>query len=70
LNNTGGPILRGQRFDAKISLQNLGNGKFQEIGLESGTAVSEDGSEQASMGLAVGDYLHTGRPSFSSRIFR
>jgi hypothetical protein len=32
------------------------------VGLESGTAVSEDGSEQASMGIAVGDYLHTGRP--------
>src|SRR6202051_1200940 len=34
-----------------------------DIGLESGTAVSEDGSEQASMGIAIGDYLHTGRPS-------
>jgi hypothetical protein len=43
--------------------KNLGNGKFQEIGLESGTAVSEDGSEQASMGIAVGDYLHNGLPS-------
>ena len=36
-------------------------GKFTEIGLESGTAVSADGSEQGSMGVAVGDYLHTGR---------
>ncbi|MEP6924750.1 MAG: CRTAC1 family protein [Pyrinomonadaceae bacterium] len=35
--------------------------KFAEIGLESGTAVSGDGSEQGSMGVAVGDYLHTGR---------
>ena len=35
--------------------------KFTEIGLESGTAVSGDGSEQGSMGVAVGDYLHTGR---------
>ena len=34
-----------------------------DIGLKSGTAVSEDGSEQASMGIAIGDYLHTGRPS-------
>jgi len=32
-------------------------------GLQSGTAVSEDGSEQASMGIALGDYNHTGRPS-------
>lgn len=35
--------------------------KFAEIGLESGTAVSGDGSEQGSMGVAVGDYMHTGR---------
>ena len=41
----------------------MGHRKFEEIGLESGTALSEEGAEQASMGLAVGDYLHTGRPS-------
>lgn len=41
--------------------RNQGGGKFGEIGLESGTAVSGDGSEQGSMGVAVGDYLHTGR---------
>ena len=41
--------------------RNEGQGKFAEIGLESGTGVSGDGSEQGSMGLAVGDYLHTGR---------
>ena len=29
--------------------KNEGNGKFSEIGLESGTAVSEDGAEQACM---------------------
>ncbi|MGI8467402.1 MAG: CRTAC1 family protein [Pyrinomonadaceae bacterium] len=39
--------------------RNDGN-KFTEIGLESGTGVSADGSEQGSMGVAVGDYLHTG----------
>ncbi len=43
--------------------RNAGNGKFTEYGLESGTAVSEEGSEQASMGIAVADYLHNGRPS-------
>ena len=41
--------------------KNAGANKFTEIGLESGTAVSGDGSEQGSMGVAVGDYLHTGR---------
>ncbi len=41
--------------------RNEGQNKFSEIGLESGTGVSGDGSEQGSMGVAVGDYLHTGR---------
>jgi hypothetical protein len=43
--------------------KNEGNGKFTEIGLESGTAVSQDGTEQACMGVAIGDYLHMGVPS-------
>jgi enediyne biosynthesis protein E4 len=47
----------------KYLYRNLGNGKFEEIGFESGTALSSEGSEQASMGIAVGDYNHTGRPS-------
>ena len=47
----------------KFLYRNLGNGKFEEIGFESGTALSSTGSEQASMGIAVGDYNHTGRPS-------
>ncbi len=41
--------------------QNKGSYKFEEIGLLSGTGVSGDGSEQGSMGVAVGDYLHTGK---------
>lgn len=41
--------------------RNEGQNRFAEIGLESGTAVSGDGSEQGCMGIAVGDYLHTGR---------
>jgi hypothetical protein len=41
--------------------RNLNNGKFAEEGLITGTAVSGDGSEQGSMGVAVGDYLHNGR---------
>jgi enediyne biosynthesis protein E4 len=63
-NNTGRPdIYVANDSTPKFLYKNLGNGKFQEIGLESGTAVSEDGSEQASMGIAVGDYLHTGMQS-------
>ena len=41
--------------------RNDGGGNFTDIGLESGTAVSGDGSEQGSMGVAVADYNHTGR---------
>ena len=63
-NNVGRPdIYVANDSTPKFLYKNLGNGKFQEIGLESGTAVSEDGSEQASMGIAIGDYLHTGRQS-------
>jgi hypothetical protein len=47
----------------KYLYKNEGNGRFKDIGLESGTALSDDGSEQASMGIAIGDYNHTGRPS-------
>jgi hypothetical protein len=38
-----------------------GKGNFQDIALASGVAEDEDGVEQANMGLALGDYLHTGR---------
>ena len=41
--------------------RNRGDGTFTDVGLESGTALSEDGKEQGSMGVAVGDYNHTGR---------
>lgn len=53
----------------KFLYKNEGNGRFSEIGLESGTAVDEDGSEQASMGIAIGDYNHTGRPSLYATNF-
>lgn len=40
---------------------NEGKGKFKDIALDSGVAVSEEGVEQANMGVALGDYLNTGR---------
>jgi hypothetical protein len=43
--------------------RNDGNGHFTEVGFLAGTAVSQDGSEQAGMGVALGDYLHTGHLS-------
>ena len=41
--------------------RNNGNNTFTDVGLASGTAVSEDGTEQASMGVTIGDYDHRGR---------
>ncbi len=44
---------------------NEGEGRFRDIGYDAGVAVSEDGVEQANMGLALGDYMHTGRMSIA-----
>lgn len=43
--------------------RNNGDGTFSEIGYNSGVAFSQDGNEQANMGIAVADYNHTGRES-------
>lgn len=40
---------------------NQKNGTFKETAFPLGVAVSEDGAEQGSMGVAVGDYDHSGR---------
>jgi hypothetical protein len=40
---------------------NNGDGTFKDIGFPSGTAVNENGSEQGSMGVTLGDYDHDGR---------
>ncbi len=43
--------------------QGDGKGHFEDAGFTSGVGLSEDGARQANMGIAVGDYLHTGRMS-------
>jgi len=43
--------------------RNDGKGHFTDVAFLAGVAVSGDGSEQAGMGIALGDYLHTGRLS-------
>jgi hypothetical protein len=48
---------------ANYLYQSNGAGKFEDVALPSGVAMNEDGVEQANMGVAVGDYLHTGRMS-------
>jgi enediyne biosynthesis protein E4 len=40
---------------------NNGDGTFKEVGFASGTALNENGSEQGSMGVTLGDYNHDGR---------
>jgi len=44
-----------------LLFRNNGDGTFTESGLASGAAVSEDGMEQAGMGVGVGDYNLDGR---------
>jgi len=43
--------------------QGNGKGKFEDVGFSSGVGLSESGARQANMGIAMGDYLHTGRMS-------
>ena len=40
-------------------------GHFKNVAEEAGIAVNQDGIEQANMGVAIGDYDHTGRMSFA-----
>ena len=44
-----------------LIFRNLGNGKFEELGIASGAALNEDGREQAGMGATAGDYNNDGR---------
>jgi hypothetical protein len=43
--------------------QGDGRGTFTDVGFTSGVGLSESGARQANMGVALGDYLHTGRMS-------
>jgi hypothetical protein len=43
--------------------KNLGDGHFKDIALDAGVAVSQDGNEQANMGIALGDITNQGRMS-------
>lgn len=48
----------------KLLYINKGDGSFEEVGYPSGVALSENGREQAGMGLAIGDYDNDGRVDF------
>ena len=41
--------------------RNDGDGHFTDVAYQAGAAVNQDGNEQANMGIALGDYLHTGK---------
>ncbi len=44
-----------------LLFRNLGDGRFEEVGLLSGAALNESGQEQGGMGVAVADYDEDGR---------
>lgn len=61
-NDDGKPdLLVANDGEPNFLYRNDGNGHFTDVALESGIALNNDGSEQANMGIALGDYLHTGR---------
>jgi enediyne biosynthesis protein E4 len=41
--------------------RNDGSGRFTDVSYQAGVALDENGKALANMGLALGDYLHTGR---------
>jgi hypothetical protein len=51
--------------EANYLYQGNGSGGFADVALTSGVAVNEDGADQANMGIALGDYLHTGKLSIA-----
>jgi len=48
---------------------NKGDGTFEDISYASGYALNASGRETASMGIAVGDFSHSGRPSIYHTTF-
>ena len=49
--------------EANYLYQGDGSGRFEDVGLLAGVTANEDGVEQANMGVAYGDYSHSGRMS-------
>ena len=60
-NNDGWPdIYVANDSTASTLYQNLKNGKFEDVAISSGAALSPDGKPQAGMGVSAGDYDHDG----------
>jgi enediyne biosynthesis protein E4 len=63
-NNNGRPDLFVANDGAQNYLyRNDGAGRFTEVSYRAGVALDENGKALANMGLALGDYLHTGHIS-------
>ncbi|MEP6715225.1 MAG: CRTAC1 family protein [Terriglobia bacterium] len=61
LDNDGKPDLFVANDGANNYLyRNDGKGRFTEMGFQAGVALDENGKALANMGVALGDYLHTG----------
>lgn len=63
-NDDGKPdIYIANDLDENHLLRNNGNGTFTEVGQTVGVALGIDGQKMSGMGIAVGDYDHSGRES-------
>ncbi len=51
--------------EANYLYQGDGAGQFEDNALMAGVTANEDGVEQANMGVALGDYMHSGRMSLA-----
>lgn len=58
-------LLVGNDGEPNYLYHNEGHGQFKEVANDAGVALSEDGNEQANMGIALGDYMRTGRQSIA-----
>lgn len=54
---------------ASLLYHNNHDGTFKEIGREAGVAYSDNGSEQAGMGAAAGDFTHSGYQDIIKTVF-
>ncbi len=55
-------VYVGNDTDSNFLFRNDGSGKFEEVGLISGTALSQSGTPDGSMGVDVGDFNLDGKP--------
>ncbi|MDA0296216.1 MAG: CRTAC1 family protein [Planctomycetota bacterium] len=62
-------VLVGNDSQGNQLHRNLGDWKFEEIGIKSGAATNQEGDSQATMGMAVGDVDGNGTPDVFSTNF-